>query len=52
MIIAIWIIGIFALWIFTLLVFNERGYWIPSRFVMWCVVWSIAVAGYFLWGKI
>lgn len=46
MIIAIWTIGIMIMWLFTLWVFNSRGYWVVSRFILLCVVWSMAVGIY------
>ena len=52
MIIPIWFIGVMLLWMVNMLLFNVKGYWTVSRYIAWCVVWSIAVAGYFLWGKI
>ena len=43
MIIAIWIIGVMLLWMVNMLVFNVKGYWTVSRYIAWCVVWSVAV---------
>lgn len=43
MIIAIWIIGIMMIWMFTMLDFNVRGYWIVSKVLMWWITWSVVL---------
>lgn len=43
MIIAIWLIGIMLIWMFTMVDFNVRGYWIVSKLVMWWITWSVVL---------
>ena len=42
-ILMIWLIGVMTLWIFNMLDFNVRGYWIVSKVVMWWITWSVVL---------
>ena len=42
-ILMIWLVGIMTLWIFNMLDFNIRGYWIVSKLVMWWITWSVVL---------
>lgn len=38
-----WILGVAVLCLFTLCVFNVRGYWVVSRFMYYVITWSVIV---------